>query len=69
MTFASPLAATSSLQVFLTVVPQSTVDTSPTGLPVTVDNVQYTAPATFTWTPGSKHTLSAVTPITQDYTR
>jgi List-Bact-rpt repeat protein/all-beta uncharacterized protein len=34
-----------------------TVATSPTGLLVTVDNTNYTAPQGFSWTPGSTHTI------------
>lgn len=42
---------------------QITVTTSPPGQQITVDNVSYTAPQTFNWTPGSPHTLS--TPASQ----
>jgi hypothetical protein len=39
-----------------------TVDTSPTGLSVTVDSTSYTAPQTFHWTVGSTHTLNTTSP-------
>jgi hypothetical protein len=39
-----------------------TVDTSPTGLTVTVDGTNYTAPAVFTWDVGTSHTLDTPTP-------
>ncbi|MBX9602025.1 MAG: fibronectin type III domain-containing protein, partial [Bryobacteraceae bacterium] len=39
------------------------VDTTPTGLPVQVDGATLTAPQTFQWTPGSSHTLGALSPV------
>jgi hypothetical protein len=39
-----------------------TVDTAPTGLTLTVDGVNYTAPATFNWETGSLHSLDTPTP-------
>jgi hypothetical protein len=44
--------------------PQVTVQVraSGTGLTVTVDGVQYAAPASFTWTAGSQHTLAVTSP-------
>jgi len=39
-----------------------TVATNPTGLQVTVDGVNYTAPRTFDWVVGSSHTLSVSSP-------
>ncbi len=39
--------------------PTVTLQTNPAGLPLTVDGVNHTAPATFTWTPGSTHTIQA----------
>ncbi len=36
-----------------------TVNTSPSGLTVTVDGVAYTAPHSFTWNAGTAHTLAA----------
>ncbi|TLZ63529.1 MAG: exo-alpha-sialidase [Methanobacteriota archaeon] len=39
-----------------------TVATVPAGLNVTVDARTYTAPATFTWRPGTSHNVSAPTP-------
>src|SRR6516162_10267466 len=39
-----------------------TVDTTPTGLTVTVDGVNYTAPAIFNWESGSLHTLDIPSP-------
>lgn len=35
-----------------------TVDTAPSGLALTVDGANYTAPAIFIWTPGDAHTIS-----------
>lgn len=43
--------------------PQSiSVITSPAGLSVVVDGSTYTAPQTFSWTPGSSHTIGVVSP-------
>jgi hypothetical protein len=39
-----------------------TVDTSPSGLQVTVDGVSYATPRTFNWAVGSSHTLSVPSP-------
>ena len=39
-----------------------TVDTAPTGLTVTVDGTNYTAPASFSWDVGSLHTLDTPSP-------
>jgi hypothetical protein len=39
-----------------------TVDTSPTGLPITVDGVNYTAPQSFSWSEGTPHTLAVTSP-------
>ncbi len=38
------------------------IDTSPTGLTITVDGTNYTAPALFAWDPDSAHTLDTPTP-------
>lgn len=38
-----------------------TVTTSPSGLSIAVDAVQYTAPQAFQWTAGSMHTIAAAT--------
>jgi hypothetical protein len=35
------------------------ITSNPSGASITVDNVEYAAPATFTWAPGSTHTLIA----------
>jgi hypothetical protein len=40
-----------------------TVATSPTGLPVTVDNVTGKSPVTYTWIAGSSHTIGVTSPI------
>lgn len=40
-----------------------TVDTTPSGLPVQVDGVMVTTPHTFQWTPGTSHTLTALSPV------
>ncbi|HUQ91665.1 MAG TPA: S-layer homology domain-containing protein, partial [Bryobacteraceae bacterium] len=37
----------------------TTIQTSPSGLRIFVDGLQYTAPASFTWTAGSVHTIDA----------
>ena len=53
----------SSLTVSISLPPQSyTVTTNPSGRQITVDSVNYTAPRTFSWTPGSNHTLSVTSP-------
>ena len=39
-----------------------TVQTSPAGLSIIVDGTTYTAPQTFSWTPGSNHTIATTTP-------
>src|ERR1035441_2926847 len=39
-----------------------TVATAPPGLSVTVDGINYVAPAVFDWTSGSPHTLAAPSP-------
>ena len=39
-----------------------TVATSPSGLQVVVDGATYTAPRTFSWNPGSSHTVSVSSP-------
>jgi hypothetical protein len=41
---------------------QVTVDTSPTGLAITVDGVAATAPQTYTWIPGNEHLISTTSP-------
>jgi hypothetical protein len=41
---------------------QITVDTAPSGLQITVDSVNYTAPHVFTWEAQSAHTLNVPTP-------
>jgi hypothetical protein len=44
--------------------PSTTVTTNPSGLSITVDQVTYTAPQEFFWTPGSSHTISVTSPQT-----
>ena len=39
-----------------------TVTTIPTGLDITVDGQPYTSPQTFSWTPGSQHTIGTTSP-------
>lgn len=39
-----------------------TLATNPSGLQITVDGTNYIAPQTFSWVPGSSHTLSISTP-------
>jgi hypothetical protein len=39
-----------------------TLATNPSGLQITVDGTNYIAPQTFSWMPGSSHTLSVSTP-------
>jgi hypothetical protein len=41
---------------------QTTVETNPTGLQITVDGTAYTAPQTFSWFPGTSHTITTSTP-------
>jgi hypothetical protein len=53
----------SSLSVAISAAPQSyTVATNPSGLQITVDDANYPAPKTFSWTPGSTHKLSVSSP-------
>jgi hypothetical protein len=47
---------------FSTSTVSETITTSPTGLSVTVDGIAYTSPQTFSWQPGSSHTISTTTP-------
>jgi flagellin-like protein len=47
-----------------------TVTSSTTGTGfVTVDSTAYTTPHTFDWTPGSSHTIAAISPVTEGSTR
>src|SRR5204863_4707574 len=39
-----------------------TVQTNPTGLSFTVDGTTYTAAQTFSWAPGSSHTIATTSP-------
>ena len=39
-----------------------TITTNPAGLQITVDGTTYTAPQTFSWSPGSSHNLSLPSP-------
>ena len=41
---------------------QVRIETDPSGLRITVDGTEYTAPQDFNWTQGSTHTLSVATP-------
>jgi uncharacterized repeat protein (TIGR02543 family) len=53
----------SSLTVTINLGSQSyTITTNPSGRQIAVDSVNYTAPKTFSWTPGSSHTLSSSSP-------
>src|SRR5262249_33541321 len=52
--FKMDACATSPIQV--------TVQTNPTGLQITLDSTAYTAPQTFSWVPGSQHTIATSTP-------
>jgi hypothetical protein len=52
---------TGSLSVSVTLAPVLiTIATSPSGLQVNVDNTTYTAPKTFSWTPGDSHTVNPI---------
>ena len=46
----------------------TTIDTFPVGLPIVVDGVSYKAPQTFTWSPGSTHTIGAPDVVPVDNT-
>jgi len=46
-----------------------TINTSPSGLKFTVDNINYTAPRTFSWIPGQSHTINILTPQEDSGTR
>jgi len=43
--------------------PVYTISTNPSGLQVIVDGLSYTSPKTFTWIPGTSHTLSVSSPL------
>lgn len=47
-----------TIAVTMTVVPQVTIGASQPGITAMVDSVSYTLPQTFTWQPGSHHTIS-----------
>ena len=47
----------------------TTVSANPPGLDVIVDGIRVTTPATFTWLPGSDHTLEAPSPQSADDNR
>jgi len=53
----SPLAPTLTKTVYLDVVPLTTVTTSPPGLPITVDSVNYTSPQSFVLDPQLPHSI------------
>ena len=54
----------SSLSVVISPAPVScTVTTSPSGLQVKVDGTSYTAPQSFSWVPGSSHTIAVSSPL------
>ncbi len=42
--------------------PRFVINTSPAGLPFTVDGTTYSQAQTFNWTPGSQHTISTANP-------
>jgi uncharacterized repeat protein (TIGR01451 family) len=46
-----------------------TVTTNPPGLAITVDGTAYAGPNTFSWTPGSSHSVSAASPQGSNGTR
>ncbi|MDA8082244.1 MAG: lectin like domain-containing protein [Nitrospiraceae bacterium] len=46
----------------VTIPARITLDSSPSGRQVTVDSVSYTAPHTFSWNPGTNHTVSITSP-------
>jgi uncharacterized repeat protein (TIGR02543 family) len=48
----------------VTVLTPCTIETSPSGLSITVDAALYTAPQTFDWTPGSSHSIGVTSPQT-----
>jgi YVTN family beta-propeller protein len=50
-----------SVNIRLAAIP-STVATNPSGLQIIVDGSAYSSPHTFSWTPGSSHTLSVISP-------
>jgi hypothetical protein len=55
----SILSTTSpTIDITMTVVPLVTIDANVLGLTAAIDNVTYTLPQTFTWQPGSHHTIS-----------
>jgi hypothetical protein len=58
-TITTPAAATAYSATFALQPLTYTVSSNPTGLQVTVDGVTLTAPASFSWLPGTTHTLAA----------
>ena len=46
-----------------------TFNTNPAGLQVRVDGAVYTTPKSFSWTPGSAHTIEAIDPAAEDGVR
>jgi photosystem II stability/assembly factor-like uncharacterized protein len=54
VTVSAPITQTAAFAASAAV----TVDTSPSGLEITVDGAAYTAPQAFSWTPGSVHTIA-----------
>ncbi len=53
-----------SASASVTVLTPCTIESSPSGLGITVDTTSYTAPQTFYWAPGDTHTIGVTSPQT-----
>ncbi|MBL8212194.1 MAG: cadherin-like domain-containing protein [Bryobacterales bacterium] len=58
VTMSAPVSITANFSANISVV----VQTSPTGLSIVVDGNTLTAPQTFSWVPGSNHTIATTSP-------
>jgi uncharacterized repeat protein (TIGR01451 family) len=61
---ADPDNSNDSASKEVTVLTPCTIETSPSGLSITVDTVSYIEPKTFDWEPGSSHTIGVTSPQT-----
>ncbi len=62
--FSTPYSSTSQkVYVNVQIVQPATIDTLPSGEPITVDGAPFVSPQTFNWGLGTNHTISVPTPI------